>query len=420
VTGLQIKCVLAAIGGAASLLLLWWRPRIPGPLALWVALALVGRLVVVCVGHLVFDLPYPSDVHGYVYHGRLSLDGLVPNRDFFTHYGLLFSYLNAAALTVRDHYLSVMALYQALEMLGIYLLCRYAFEPGEEQAAKRLLWLYLLNPIVLVSLAIASGNEVLIILALGVAVMLVRRDKPIVTGVAAAVLAWVSKPFIAWLHWSWLVQTQRRGVAVVAGLVVSAAVVVPFALLGSQIWLPTFTFPSRDQPIGEFYWSGNVWFILNQWLPRDVPRAVSTSACLAALAGSAWLVWHSRRGPKVLGLAAGTELLTLAYKVGNHMTFVHYVVPAVPCALLLGVRRADTSRVALVMVIAWSTLISVDSSLYARLRDREVMPALYVAYQFAVVAANVGVFVWLIRVCLRRAAEHRTALRGRSEAPATR
>jgi hypothetical protein len=223
-----IKLLLATACLLASITLLYVRPpvleRTTPP---WLIIAYyAARLALLAVAFFVLHFKYQGEnTFVYFYYGDLTLQGKIPNRDFFEVYGILFTYLIAAGVWLRHDPFVIYVVLQLSEFLPIYVL----FTQKNIPLSLRSFLGYAVNPIVVVVVWLGAQNQVLCLIPLA-ALFAVRNEE--VRSVWYALGFSLSKLFALWTIIPALAFQRFRSIVVCGA--VTALIYLPFLLLGSQ------------------------------------------------------------------------------------------------------------------------------------------------------------------------------------------
>jgi hypothetical protein len=161
----------------------------------------------------------------YVYYGNLVLHGYVPNRDFYVLYGILFSYLLAAALVIWHHPFSLYLLFQLIEFAAVYAIFTQKNSPLPLQSFLR----YAFNPIILVWMWLGLQNQAMCLVPVA-AVYLFRSEAR--RSLFFAIGFAISKIFALWTIIPALALQRARSILLF--VLVLGAIYLPFLLVGSH------------------------------------------------------------------------------------------------------------------------------------------------------------------------------------------
>lgn len=220
------KFLLAIVSLAACLVLIFWKAawleRRPGwEIVVYYAL----RLGVLAVVLLKMHFGYPAEnMSMYYYDAEIVLNGAVPNRDFFTLYGVLFPYWLAGAAWLWHDRFALIILIQVVEFAAVYVI----FTQRTVPLTKRSFLIFALNPLVLLWIWLSIANQVMCLFAVAAAFAL-RSE--LARSVIFALTFASSKIFVLWtVAPALLCQRVRTWFYFAAALTV---IYVPFLLIGS-------------------------------------------------------------------------------------------------------------------------------------------------------------------------------------------
>ena len=161
------KFLLANVALAVSLLLisakspiLEERPR----------LVIVGyyalRLAVLALILLKFKFGYPTEnMSMYYFNAEVVLRGAMPNRDFYTLYGILFPYVLAGAVWLWHDRFALIILLQLVEFAAVYAI----FTQKTVPLSLRTFLIFALNPLILVWIWLSLANQSMCLIAVAAA-----------------------------------------------------------------------------------------------------------------------------------------------------------------------------------------------------------------------------------------------------------
>lgn len=335
---------------------------------------LVGVMAAWCTPLLVCAPMFSRDTYSYYLQGRLMNAGYNPYTtgvdvlpDWFlngadpiwsqtpTPYGPLFLMIErAVAFICGDNALLAAFAFRATALLGLWLtawaLIRICRRTRKRTAAA--IWLAVMNPLVLVNIACAGHNDMLMVAFLLWAwdLALVRRTFWSALALAAAVgvkpIALLAVPFLALAHldiapapWPSLLTRVRSWVAMGA---TSVGLLLLLSLLnGTGLgWVETIVAPTKlPSPLSVTYTLGVTMGHLFEWLGImrfDVAATIFKVAGLATALGIVgWMANHHRRGTIIHRCAwAFAAVVVLSPTV--HTWYLLWVVALAAAA---GVRR---------------------------------------------------------------------------------
>jgi len=388
-----VKSILAAVGILATLLIYHRKIRTPSCIGIVIVLFYTARITSLLLLHLAFRWPVPPDTEFYYNHAIWLLEGQVPNRDFSSPYGFLFTYLLAVPVAIVRQPVSISILFQSAEALGAYFIFRTLRGVVGQESAGRACVLYLVNPLVLVSLWLTGQDECLLILVLGVALLLIRSSRSVMSGILAALLFYLTKLFSIWTLGPMMLTRPRRAWY---GAVATAVVVTGVAIgIGSNLFSVDSERSNGVDELGKLMTSGNIWYLISFKAPHLAASMVPAVVTLVALgAAGASLCALRRAMDDAVFVLYGTALFTMVFQCTYRMTFGQYVSLAVPAFLALFALRPRYSYVIPLMAV-WTAFLALDHTVYYRVfrgANDIALPAfvIFVVCQVLLVAGNWG------------------------------
>jgi len=335
-------------------------------LAAWFVIRLCGLVFLVFFS----GLRLPGDIVAYKAQANLVLEGQMPNRDFATPYGWLFTYLLAGPLLIANHAFSIALLFQVCEFVGLALVLRGARRFLTAPWARNACLLYLLNPAIVVCYWFGLQEEVLLILGLGLLTAMLGGGRDLAKGIAAGVLFHATKLLSLWSIFPFLL-VKRPATAIgfalaflgIFGLIALAGAS-PVSFKFSRGWQNDPAVPDDD--ISHRITYGNAWYLASRAVPLLKRSPVPNLVALVALAAAAFVVWRAARSgidPAVLVLSS-TGLFTLVFLVFGSLTPPYFMGTAV-LALLVTLPKREEFRKYLPWLILWTAVALVNYNLGA-------------------------------------------------------
>jgi hypothetical protein len=220
------KFVLANLSLALTLFFLFAKwPRLEGRPHGAIIAYYLARLVVIALALLKFHFGYPAENMGmYYFDAELVLKGAMPNRDFFTLYGVLFPYWLAGSVGIWHNRFAIVILLELVEFLAVYAI----FTQRNVPLTLRSFLIFAFNPLVLVWIWLSVANQVMCLIAVAAAFAL-RSE--LARSLLFAVTFASSKVFALWTILPALMCQRVRSWFIFA--IALVVIYVPFLYAGS-------------------------------------------------------------------------------------------------------------------------------------------------------------------------------------------
>jgi hypothetical protein len=281
------------------------------------------RILLFCVVFSILHLAPRGDVVGYYYpEAQSALHGGLAYRDFTSSYAPLFSYVCAALLRLIDSPLALIAFAIVLDVFAVPIWFAAIRPACEETVFRRGALLYLLQPLMLLNVAVDGGNNIWIALTIAAAMLYLVRSRDALSGMSYATSLIVVK-FLPIIFAPLLFLSARRRLLWTAGfLLPSATVFGAFAAAHANILQPL-------QQEGNQELGGSLPLLVSYLTGFDIPGRLADSITVLALIGCTLACW---RVTQIEGYARGWAtgmgllLLTLATLMLSKKSWTIYII----------------------------------------------------------------------------------------------
>ena len=336
------------------------------------------------------------------------LAGKLPYRDFPSSYAPLHPFLGAAALWVWNSPLALVLFALLVEAVAFPLFLRVARCGFSEGRVRLAALLYLASPVSLQFVTIDGQDNVLIALLLAVAMLLLYRNRPVLSG-ASLGLAIVLVKFLPLLFAPVLLMACRQRWRWLAGFGgVLALGYLPFAALHLPLLYPL-------QAEGQARTASDLPFLLEAILGLSLPGRAADAVLLLVLLGVLLIVGFALRGAaaerRLSITMAGCVAMTLALLLLSKKSWPPYLMLVLFPTCLTMVPGGSFSRwrllafagfswVAILAHSVWATeFLQIEGpALHGYLAAGEVRSLGFLLLQLALI----GGYLWLLLIALRR------------------
>lgn len=327
------------------------------------AAVLATRLAVFMVLFVILGYEVQSDIPAAYYpEAKKALLGQVVYRDFFSTYSPLFPYTSAVAVGLWDSMKSLVLLAIVFETIAVPIWMKVGALVVDESVLRSAAILYVFNPLLISTVAIAGQNHVWISPFLAGTFLLLLRNVNGRAGILYALGLLVSK-FLAVIFLPVLFVFSRKRWRFVSGFaLVTVAALAVMASVGANPLLPLAFQRSAGQES-----SGNIPYLLGF---VDIPMtwfgyvliAVCAEACICIY------LWMRRTewAPDQL-LAAASVCVFVTVLLFSKKAYTTYWACCCFCLCLLWAKRfASTLKPALVL---WAAIAGIEPTLFFRWTD---------------------------------------------------
>lgn len=336
-----------------------------------------------------------------------ALAGKLPYRDFPSSYAPLHPFLDAAVLRVWNSPLALVLFAVLVEAVAFPLFLRMARCGFNEGPVRLAALLYLASPVSLQFVVVDGQDNVLIALLLAAAILLLYRDRPLLSGASLA-LAIVLVKFLPMLFAPVVLMACRQRMRWLAGFAgVLGLGYLPFAALGLPLLYPL-------QLEGQARTASDLPFLLESALGLNLPGRAADAVLLLVLSGVLLAVGFALRGvaaERRLAVAvAGCVAVTLALLLLSKKSWPPYLMLVLfPLCLMMGAEVFSRRRLVAFAVFSWVAILA--HSVWATEFLQIGGPALHgylaagEARSFAFLFLQLvllGGYAWLLSLALRR------------------
>lgn len=326
------------------------------------AALVVSRLAIYLLVFLVFGIPPRGDIPSYYWsEANNVLHGLLPYRDFPSSYAPLHAFLDAAIVRTWFSPLAIILFALLLECLAVPLWIYLGRKLFTDQVVRGAALLYVTSAISIQFVSIDGQDNILIAGLFALAILLLMRDRPVLSGIVVGLAAVTTKflpliyaPlfFVTALHrWRWAIGLMLPVTLIYGGF--------------AAHHLPILNVLSRE---GDLRSANNLTYLVESIsgvaFPSFFWNGVMAIAFLVIFALVARAAKNAPLSLRSRAVVFGTAALTLALLLFSKKSWPPYLVLSLfPICLLSAGSRIKSTVFALYGVIAivnpsyWATLL---------------------------------------------------------------